>query len=82
MGKGDVGRAFDDYDQAAEIIESIRSKVNAKAYHDHAMQCNRWVCEDHPELKLAVGHLLDSYDRDKYESMAKVVNAYNKAVNI
>ena len=50
--------------------------------HIMTMQCNRWVCEDHPELKLAVGHLLDSYDRDKYESMAKVVNAYNKAVNI
>ena len=44
--------------------------------------CNRWVCQDHPELKLAVGHLLDSYDRDKYESMAKVVDVYNKAVNI
>ena len=35
LGKGGVGRAFDDYDQAAEIIESIRSKVNAKAYDDH-----------------------------------------------
>ena len=29
-----------------------------------------------------MGHLLDSYDRDKYESMAKVVDAYNKAVNM
>ena len=37
LGKGGVGRAFDDYDQAAEIIESIRSKVNAKAYDDHPM---------------------------------------------
>ena len=44
--------------------------------------CNRWVCQDHPELKPAVGHLLDSYDRDKYESMANVVDAYNKAVNM
>ena len=49
----------------------------------HAMtmqRSNRWVCQDHPELNLAVGHLLDSYDRDQYESMAKVVDAYNKAV--
>ena len=37
LGKGEVGRAFNDYDQAAEIIESIRSKLNAKAYDDHAM---------------------------------------------
>ena len=29
---------------------------------------------------MAVGQLLDSYDRDEYESMAKVVDAYNKAV--
>ena len=51
--------------------------------HIMTMQCcNRWICQDHPELKLAMGHLLDSYDRDKYESMAKVVDAYNKAVNI
>ena len=42
--------------------------------------CTRWVCEDHPELQMAVGHLLHSYDRDEYESMARVVDAYNKAV--
>ena len=44
--------------------------------------CKRWVCEEHPELKLALGDLLDSYDGDKYESMAKVVEAYNRAVKI
>ena len=45
------------------------------------MRCfTRWVCEDHPELQMVVGDLLHSYDRDKYESMAKVVDAYNKAV--
>ena len=42
--------------------------------------CNRWVCEDHPEVEMLVGQLLHSYDRDEYESMAKVVDAYNKAV--
>ena len=30
---------------------------------------------------MVVGNLLHSYDRDKYESMAKVVDAYNKAVS-
>ena len=46
-----------------------------------AMRCfTRWVCEDHPELQMVVGNLLHSYDRDEYESMAKVVDAYNKAV--
>ena len=82
LGKGEVGRAFNNYDQAAEIIESIRSKANATAYYDHPIQSNRWVCQDHPELEMAVGQLLDSYDRDEYESMAKVVDAYNKAVKM
>ena len=45
------------------------------------MRCfTRWVCEDHPELQMVVGNLLHSYDRDEYESMANVVDAYNKAV--
>ena len=41
---------------------------------------SRWVCEDHPEVHTAVGHLLHSYDRNKYESMARVVDVYNTAV--
>ena len=41
---------------------------------------NRWVCEDHPEVQTAVGHLLHSYDRNKYESMARVVDTYNTSV--
>ena len=43
---------------------------------------NRWVCEDHPEVQTAVGHLLHSYDRNKYESMARVVDAYNTSVSL
>ena len=43
---------------------------------------NRWVCEDHPEVQTAVGHLLHSYDRNKYESMARVVDAYNTSVSV
>ena len=40
----------------------------------------RWVCEEHPEVQTAVGGLVHNYDRDDYESMAGVVDVYNKAV--
>ena len=40
----------------------------------------RWVCEEHPEVQTALGGLVHNYDRDDYESMAGVVDVYNKAV--
>jgi hypothetical protein len=46
------------------------------------MDSIRWVCEDHPEIKEAVGHLLQIHnsDRTKFESMSHVVETYNSAV--
>ena len=42
----------------------------------------RWICKEHPEVERAVGPLLHSYDLDKYESMANIVVAYNRAVRV
>merc|ERR1719509_689597 len=44
------------------------------------MDSIRWVCEDHPEVNTAVGHLLHNYDRNQFESMARVVETYNDSV--
>ena len=78
MGKGSIRGAEDDHDQANEIMDSIR--FSAIYWPPFNFYHNRWICEDHPEVQTAVGHLLHSYDRNKYESMARVVDAYNTSV--
>jgi len=59
---------------------SIRGAEDDHDQANEIMDSIRWVCEDHPEVHTAVGHLLHSYDRNKYESMARVVDVYNTAV--
>lgn len=55
----------DGRDEAAEIVETIR-----------------WVCEDFPELKLAVeNYVLRDFDPQSYESMAKLCERYNRAID-
>ena len=78
LGKGSIRGAEDDHDQANEIMDSIRFSL--KFLRPCFYIYNRWICEDHPEVQTAVGHLLHSYDRNKYESMARVVDAYNTSV--
>ncbi|EDO45397.1 predicted protein [Nematostella vectensis] len=55
----------DGRDDASEIVEAIR-----------------WVCEDFPELKLAVeNYVLSSFDPESYESMSKLCERYNRAID-
>ena len=83
LGKGSIRGAEDDHDQANEIMDSIRFETTFSCASKVTMFFhNRWVCEDHPEVQTAVGHLLHSYDRNKYESMARVVDAYNTSVSL
>ncbi|GFR33588.1 histone-lysine N-methyltransferase, H3 lysine-79 specific [Trichonephila clavata] len=57
--------ASDKYDKATEIVDTIR-----------------WVCEDFPELKLAMEHyVLHDYDTKSYESMKKLCDKYNRAID-
>lgn len=39
-----------------------------------------WVGKDHTEIEKAMGDLLEDYDSESYDSMARIVNTYNKAV--
>ncbi|XP_054708886.1 uncharacterized protein LOC129218593 [Uloborus diversus] len=57
--------ASDKYDRATEIVDTIR-----------------WVCEDFPELKLAMeNYVLHDYDTKSYESMKKLCDKYNRAID-
>ncbi|GFS94464.1 histone-lysine N-methyltransferase, H3 lysine-79 specific [Nephila pilipes] len=57
--------ASDKYDKATEIVDTIR-----------------WVCEDFPELKLAMeNYVLHDYDTKSYESMKKLCDKYNRAID-
>ena len=43
---------------------------------------NRWVCEDVPELRLAMGnHGLRNYDTSNYDSMKALCDKYNRTVD-
>ncbi|XP_076352916.1 histone-lysine N-methyltransferase, H3 lysine-79 specific-like isoform X2 [Tachypleus tridentatus] len=55
----------DRYDEAAEIIDTIR-----------------WVCEDFPELKLVMeNRVLVDYDTKSFESMKRMCDKYNSAID-
>ncbi|KAG8175660.1 hypothetical protein JTE90_024407 [Oedothorax gibbosus] len=42
----------------------------------------RWVCEDFPELKLAMeNYVLHDYDTKSYESMKKLCDKFNRAID-
>lgn len=42
----------------------------------------RWVCEDYPELKLAMEkHILADYDTKNYDSMKELCDKYNRAID-
>ncbi|XP_076335683.1 uncharacterized protein LOC143238923 isoform X2 [Tachypleus tridentatus] len=42
----------------------------------------RWVCEDFPELKLAIkNHVLNNYDTRSYRSMKSLCDLYNHAID-
>ncbi|XP_035229778.1 histone-lysine N-methyltransferase, H3 lysine-79 specific-like [Stegodyphus dumicola] len=57
--------ASDKYDRATEIVDTIR-----------------WVCEDFPEIKLAMeNYVLHDYDTKSYESMKKLCDKYNRAID-
>uniref|UniRef100_A0A2R5L708 Histone-lysine N-methyltransferase, H3 lysine-79 specific n=1 Tax=Ornithodoros turicata TaxID=34597 RepID=A0A2R5L708_9ACAR len=53
--------------------------------HDGAIEIVetiRWVCEDFPELKLAMeNHVLHDYDTKSYESMKTLCDKYNRAID-
>nr|XP_039259776.1 uncharacterized protein LOC120336220 isoform X1 [Styela clava] len=42
----------------------------------------RWVCEDYPDLKMAMEkHILADYDTKNYESMKELCDKYNRAMD-
>lgn len=53
--------------------------------HDGAIEIVetiRWVCEDFPELKLAMeNYVLHDYDTKSYESMKTLCEKYNRAID-
>ncbi|GAB6026552.1 hypothetical protein CHUAL_012970 [Chamberlinius hualienensis] len=53
--------------------------------HDGAIEIVetiRWVCEDFPELKLAMeNNVLSDYDTRSYESMKSLCDKYNRAID-
>jgi len=56
----------------------------AEDEHDQAceiVESIKWVGSDWPEVAEAMGSLLDSYNRHAWESMSKIVDTYNNAVN-
>lgn len=55
------------------------------ATHDSGIEildAIRWVCEDMPEVKAALEHIiLNEVDTSCYESMRNVCDTYNKAID-
>ncbi|XP_067129962.1 uncharacterized protein [Centruroides vittatus] len=59
--------------------------LSASDKHDGAIEIVdtiRWVCEDFPELKLAMeNYVLNDYDTRSFESMKTLCDKYNRAID-
>uniref|UniRef100_A0A672IV91 Histone-lysine N-methyltransferase, H3 lysine-79 specific n=1 Tax=Salarias fasciatus TaxID=181472 RepID=A0A672IV91_SALFA len=83
--KSPVGAEPAGYPWPLPIYVSVEPQKQLDKHHDAAheiIETIRWVCEEIPDLKLAMeNYVLIDYDTKSFESMQRLCDKYNRAID-